>query len=77
MLSILVTNTKGGSGKTTIATNLAAAFAAAGQRCWLADVDRQRNSLNWLARRPGEMPGIKGLDWVKEVGKPPDNEPTM
>lgn len=71
MFSILVTNPKGGSGKTTVATNLAAAFAVAGQRSWLADVDRQRSSLNWLKRRPATAPAIKGLDWVKDLGKPP------
>jgi chromosome partitioning protein len=74
VLSILVTNPKGGSGKTTIATNLAAAFAAAGRRSWLADVDRQRNSLGWLARRPAAAAAIKGLDWVKDLGKPPDKD---
>ncbi len=71
MFSILVTNPKGGSGKTTVATNLAAAIAAAGQRSWLADVDRQRSSLNWLKRRPAAAPAIKGLDWVKDLGRPP------
>ena len=74
MLSILVTNPKGGSGKTTIATNLACAFAAAKQPTWLADVDRQRSSLNWLSRRPATAPAITGLDWVKNLGKPPDEE---
>ena len=71
MFSILVTNPKGGSGKTTVATNLAPAFAVAGQRSWLADVDRQRSSLSWLRRRPATAPAIKGLDWVKDLGKLP------
>ena len=74
VFSILVTNTKGGSGKTTVATNLAAAFAAAGERCWLADADRQHSSLSWLSRRPKSAPGIKGLDWAKDLGKPPDKQ---
>jgi len=74
VFSILVTNPKGGSGKTTIATNLAAAFAAAGRRSWLADVDRQRSSLGWLTRRPASAPAIKGLDWVKDLGKPPSKQ---
>ncbi len=71
MFSVLVTNPKGGSGKTTVATNLAAAFAAAGHRSWLADVDRQRSSLGWLSRRPAMAHPINGLDWVKALGKPP------
>jgi chromosome partitioning protein len=74
VLSILVTNPKGGSGKTTIATNLAAAFAVAGKRSWLADVDRQRSSLGWLARRPATAPAIKGLDWVKDLGELPSKK---
>lgn len=74
MLSILVTNPKGGSGKTTIATNLASAFAATERRTWLADVDRQHSSLKWLARRPATAPAIKGLDWVKDLGKQPDKQ---
>ena len=74
MLSILVTNPKGGCGKTTIATNLAAAFAAGGRRAWLADVDRQRSSLNWLARRPETATAITELDWVKSLGKTPNKK---
>jgi chromosome partitioning protein len=70
-VSILVTNTKGGCGKTTIATNLAAAFANAGFRTGLADVDRQRSSLGWLAIRPASAAPIVGLDWHKSTGKPP------
>ncbi len=72
MFSILVTNPKGGCGKTTIATNLSSAFAAAGNRVWLADADRQHSSLNWLARRPQSARYIKGLDWVKETGQAPN-----
>jgi chromosome partitioning protein len=70
MLTILVANAKGGCGKTTIATQLAAALAAAGYRTALADADRQRSSLNWLARRPLRAAAICGLDWSREVGPP-------
>lgn len=71
MFSILVTNPKGGCGKTTIATNLASAFATNGGRCWIADVDRQHSSLGWLARRPDTASAIKGMDWSKDLGKVP------
>ena len=71
MRTILVANTKGGCGKTTIATNLAAALAQAGHITMLADVDRQRSALNWAARRPADHPPVDGLDWVKAIGKPP------
>jgi chromosome partitioning protein len=71
MISILVTNTKGGCGKTTIATNLAAAFAAGGLCTALADVDRQKSAAHWLAARPRELAPIAGLDWRKAVGQVP------
>ena len=70
--SILVTNTKGGCGKTTIATNLAAAFANAGFATGLADVDRQKSSLGWLAVRPATAAPISGLDWRKATTGLPD-----
>lgn len=71
MLSVLVANIKGGCGKTTTATQLAAAFARAGLDTALADADRQRSSLGWLARRPASAVPIAGLDWVKGPNKPP------
>ncbi len=60
MRTVLVANPKGGSGKTTLATNLAGYFANQGERVLLADLDRQQSSFGWLARRPGELPSIHG-----------------
>lgn len=71
MLTILVANTKGGCGKTTVSTNLAAACAGAGLRTTLADVDRQHSSLGWLKARPETAAPIEGLDWGKDIGKVP------
>jgi chromosome partitioning protein len=71
MLSVLVTNTKGGCGKTTIATNLASAFAVGGLRTALADVDRQRSALGWLAARDAGAAPIERLDWRKGTGSVP------
>lgn len=70
MISVLVANAKGGCGKTTIATNLAAAFANAGLKTALADADRQRSCLTWLKRRPADVARIAPLDWRKAVGAP-------
>jgi chromosome partitioning protein len=71
VLSVLVTHTKGGCGKTTIATNLASAFAAGGLRTALADVDRQRSALGWLAARGAEAAPVEALDWRKGAGEVP------
>jgi chromosome partitioning protein len=59
--TILVLNSKGGCGKTTIATNLAAHYAQQGKPVVLADFDRQRSSLAWLEARSPERPRIAGL----------------
>ena len=58
---IVVLNTKGGSGKTTLATNLAAYYAAAGRRVALMDLDPQGSSMRWLQQRPPEAPPIHGI----------------
>jgi len=71
MIRILVSNSKGGCGKTTIATNLAGMFARAGLSTALADSDRQRSALAWLARRDAGAPPIVGLDWRKNQGDVP------
>ncbi|PPD47614.1 MAG: cobyrinic acid a,c-diamide synthase [Methylotenera sp.] len=58
MKNILIANSKGGSGKTTLATNLAGYLASLGNRVMLIDLDRQQSSTQWLQRRPAEMPII-------------------
>lgn len=50
MQRILVLNPKGGSGKTTIATNLASYFASQGDRPLLQDNDPQASSSRWLKK---------------------------
>jgi len=58
---ILLLNSKGGCGKTTLATNVAASLAAAGQRIALADFDEQRGSHEWTRLRPADRPAVLGL----------------
>ena len=61
MQRIIVLNPKGGSGKTTLATNLAASFAAAGRLPALMDLDPQGSSARWLKKRPGNYAPIHGI----------------
>lgn len=61
MQTILVANPKGGSGKTTLVTNIAGWLAGKRQRVVLADHDRQQTATQWLARRPALFPRIAGL----------------
>ena len=72
MLKVLVASSKGGAGKTTIATNLAAHYAVDGRNTVLVDADRQGSSQRWAEKR-AEMPnavlGLSGLrrDWAKHI----------
>ena len=62
MNTVLIANPKGGSGKTTISTNLAGYFASRGKHVVLSDMDRQKSASAWLARRNQALPLIHGLD---------------
>lgn len=61
MQTLLIANPKGGSGKTTLATNIAGFLANKRQRVALADQDPQRSSSQWLARRPGLFPRVAAM----------------
>lgn len=69
---VAVVNRKGGSGKSTIATHLAAWMAHQGCAVMLGDVDRQQSTRTWLKRRVPSVPAI--LPWTidqKNVLKAP------
>ena len=70
MFTIAVANTKGGAGKTTLATTLSAHYAGRGLKTALGDLDLQQSSLGWLRRRPAEVPTISGVDLEEEDAKP-------
>ncbi|MFA5731929.1 MAG: ParA family protein [Acidithiobacillus sp.] len=57
MIRVLVLNSKGGAGKTTVATNLASLLALRGS-VLLADLDPQRSSSTWAARRSEHLPKL-------------------
>lgn len=58
---IVVLNPKGGSGKTTLAFNLAGYLAVNGRRVALIDMDPQGSSANWLGKRATELAPIHGV----------------
>jgi chromosome partitioning protein len=62
MRSVMVLNSKGGSGKSTVATNLASYYASQGNKVILVDLDPQASSLDWLASRPSGRGSISGID---------------
>lgn len=62
MQTILVLNTKGGSGKTTIATNLASLYASGNHVTALMDYDPQGSSMQWCRVRSPDYPFIHVID---------------
>jgi chromosome partitioning protein len=72
MRTVLVASSKGGAGKTTIATNLAAHSALEGKRTVLLDADRQQSSGHWAAKRAGLESAVLPVDgsrrgWDKHI----------
>jgi len=63
---IVVLNPKGGCGKSTIATNIAACYAARGTTPAIMDFDPQGSSTAWLDRRPDSLPSIHGIAAFKK-----------
>jgi chromosome partitioning protein len=67
MQRIIVINSKGGCGKTTIATNLASLYAGQGLVTTLMDYDPQGSSSRWLKLRPSDKPPIHGVDATRRT----------
>jgi len=55
-------NTKGGCGKTTVATNLASYCVSQGYPTALFDYDSQGSSTHWSRARPQSAPAIHGVE---------------
>lgn len=66
MKTVLVAGSKGGVGKTTIATHLAAQSALAGQRTVLVDADPQGSSTRWAERRAGAESAVLPIDGTRK-----------
>lgn len=58
---IAVVSQKGGTGKTSSTTNLAACYADAGHEVMLVDADPQHSALDWHADRPATLPPVHAL----------------
>ena len=72
MRTVLVASSKGGAGKTTLATNLAAYFALDGRHTVLVDADKQQSSTHWCEKRAGMANAVLPVDgtrrnWERQV----------
>jgi chromosome partitioning protein len=71
---IVIANPKGGSGKSTLSTNVAGFFASRGHAVMLGDADVQQSSRLWLDLRPGECAPISTWELQADLvltAKPP------
>lgn len=63
---IVILNPKGGCGKSTLVTNLAAKYTQRGSTPAIMDCDPQGSSMAWLERRAGNLPQIHGIAAYKK-----------
>lgn len=68
MKTVLVASSKGGAGKTTIATHLAAQSALDGLRTALVDADPQASSTRWAQKRAGLDSAVLAIDGSRRKG---------
>ena len=74
MPTVALVSRKGGCGKSTLATHIAAYFAREGVPITLGDLDHQQSMRVWLKRRPSAAPAITG--WVGDTNghvRPPSD----
>ena len=65
MRTILVASSKGGAGKTTLTTNLAAYHAVHGHATAILDADRQGSSTRWCEKRAGMDSAVLPIDGTR------------
>ena len=64
---VVILNPKGGCGKSTLATNIAASYAQSGPVPAIMDYDPQGSTIAWLDRRSGDLPDIHGIAAFKKT----------
>lgn len=69
MQVIVVASSKGGAGKSTVSTNLAAHFALQGKRTVLIDADRQGSATRWCEKRAGLDSAVLPIDGSRKTWK--------
>lgn len=67
---ILIANAKGGSGKTTVATNLSSYYASRDEQCVLVDFDPQGSAAQWLQLRQSNRSKIHGVSAYRKHSGP-------
>ena len=67
MKTWLVACSKGGVGKTTLATHLAAACALGGRGTVMVDADPQASSTRWCERRAGLDSAVQAIDGTRKA----------
>ena len=69
MQTILIVNSKGGSGKTTLTANIASYFASRNNNTAIMDYDPQGSSLHWLKMRSNNLNAIHAANAAFQKGK--------
>lgn len=64
---VVILNPKGGCGKSTLVTNIAASYAKRGAQPAVMDYDPQGSAMAWLKRRPDDLPQIHGIAAYKKT----------
>lgn len=66
---IIIGGQKGGTGKSTVATNLAVALQRAGRDILIVDADRQRTASRWAGRRQNDeaLPSITATECTGNI----------
>lgn len=67
MKTVVVASSKGGVGKTTLATHLAAQWALSGRRTVLVDADPQGSSTRWCERRAELESAVLPVDGTRKA----------